>query len=55
MTTISFKSRNIKKIDSNIEIINKMLFEDHRYADYVAKWPRIQSKIFIRSMKKFKE
>ena len=36
ITPTSFKSRNMKKIDSNIEIINKMLFEDHRDVDYIA-------------------
>ena len=55
MTQTSFKSRNMKKIDSNIEIINKMLFVDHKDVDYVAKWLRIPSKIFIRLMKKYKE
>ena len=55
MTPTSSKSRNMKKIDSNIEIINKMLFEDHSDVDYVAKWFRISSKIFIRSMRKYKE
>ena len=55
MTPTSFKSRNMKKIDSNIEIINKMLFEDHRYVDYVAKWLRVTSKIFNRSMRIYKE
>ena len=55
MTQTSFKSRNMKKIDSNIEIINKMLFVDHKDVDYVAKWLRIPSKISIRLMKKYKE
>ena len=36
MTPTRFKSRNMKKIDSNIDIINKVLFEDHRDVDYVA-------------------
>ena len=30
MIQTSFKSRNIKKIDPNIEIINKILFKDHK-------------------------
>ena len=55
MTPTSFKSWNMKKIDSNIEIINKMLFEDHWYVYYVSKWLRIPSKIFIRPMRKYKE
>ena len=36
MTSTSFKSRDMKEIDSNIEIVNKMLFEDHRNVGYVA-------------------
>ena len=55
MTPTSFQSRNMKKIGSNIEIINKMLFEDHSEVEYVAKWFRILSKIFIRSMRKYME
>ena len=55
MTPTSFKSRNMKKIYSNIEIMNKMIFENHRDVDYVAKWLRIPSKVFIRSMRKYKE
>ena len=54
MTPTSFKSRNMKKIDLNIEIINKILFEDHRIVDYVAKWLRVTSKI-NRSMRIYKE
>ena len=32
-----------------------MLFKDHRDVDYVSKWLRIPSKIFIRSIRKYKE
>ena len=53
MIPTSFKSRNMKKIDSNIEIINKMIFENHWDGDNVAKWLRISSKIFISSKRKF--
>ena len=45
----------MKKIDSNIKIINIIIFDVHRDANYVAKWLRIQSKIFIRWMRKYQE
>ena len=32
-----------------------MQFEDNRDVDYAAKWLRISYKVFIRSMRKYKE
>ena len=45
----------MKKINSNIEFNNKILFEDHEVVDYETKYLRIRSNFFIRSMRKHKE
>ena len=37
MTQTNFKNKNIKKINPNVEIINKILFKGHKDVDYVAK------------------
>ena len=48
-----FKNRNIKKIDDNIDIINKMLYVENKDAFFIAKWLRIPTKQFIWSMNKY--
>ena len=44
-----------KKIYLNIKIINTIIFDVHRDANYVAKLLRIQYKVFTRWMRKYKE
>ena len=48
-----FKSRYMKKIDANIDIVNKMLYEEDKDALFIAKWLRISTKQFICSMNKY--
>ena len=48
-----FKNINIKKIDDNIDIINKMLYVENKDAFFIAKWLRIPTKQFIWSMNKY--
>ena len=43
----------MKKIESNIEIISKMLFEEKKDIRYVSKWIRMQVKLFITSINKY--
>ena len=38
----------MKKIANNINVIHKMIYEDKKEIEYVAKWIRIPLKIFIK-------
>ena len=40
----------MKKIDSDIDIIRKMLFEEKKDFQYVSKWMRMLVKLFITSI-----
>ena len=47
MTSTSFKSRNMKKIDLNIENINKMIFENQIDNNNVAKCLKFHQKSLL--------
>ena len=49
-----FRNKYLVKIDKNINIINKMLYVDNKNIQFVAKWMRIPSKIFIKSMNSYR-
>ena len=49
-----FRNKYLVKIDKNIDIINKMLYDDNKNIQFVAKWMRIHSKIFIKSMNSYR-
>ena len=48
-----FRCNRMKKIESNIDIISKMLFEEKKDIRYVSKWMRIPVKLFITSLNKY--
>ena len=48
-----FRSNQIKKIANNIDVIHKMIYEDKKEIEYVAKWIRIPIKIFIKCLSKY--
>ena len=41
------------RIDKSIDVINKLLYEENKEVQYIAKWMRISFKIFVRSMKSY--
>ena len=43
----------MSKIENNIEIIQKMIYEENKDIDYVSKWLRILIKKFILCMKRY--
>ena len=48
-----FRSNQMKKIANNIDVIHKMIYEDKKEIEYVAKWIRIPIKIFIKYLSKY--
>ena len=55
ITKTNFRYRHMRKIERNIDIISKLLYEDKKDAEYVAKWMRIPWKIFIKWLKTYLE
>jgi len=49
----SFRSTALAKIDANIDIIERMLFEDNWSIEYVSRWLMIPSKMFIRYLQRY--
>ena len=47
IVSIHFRCNRMKKIESNIDIISKMLFEENKDIRYVSKWIRMPVKLFI--------
>ena len=52
---IIFKFRNIymNKIDKNIDLISKMLYEDNKDITYISRWMRMSAKVFIKVMNRW--
>ena len=55
ITKTNFRNRHMRKIERSIDIISKLLYEDKKDAEYVAKWMRIPWKIFIKWLKTYLE
>ena len=49
----NFRSKYMKKIDINIKIIHKMIYEEDKDIDFVSKWLRIPIKKFISYMNRY--
>ena len=49
----NFRSNQMRKIENNIEIIQKMIYEENKDIDYVSKWLRIPIKKFILCMNRY--
>ena len=49
----NFKSNQMSKIENNIEIIQRMIYEENKDIDYVSKWLRILIKKFILCMNRY--
>ena len=49
----NFRSKHMNKIEKNIEVIQKMIFEDKKDIDFISKWLRIPTKKFISCINKF--
>ena len=50
---VKFRSKYMLRIDKNIDVINKLLFEENKEVQFIAKWMKISLKIFVRSMKSY--
>ena len=48
-----FRNKYMLRIDKNIDVINKLLYEENKEVQFIAKWMRIPLKIFVRSMKSY--
>ena len=48
-----FRNRYIQKIENNIDIINKLLYDDNESIMFVAKWMRISFRIFVKHLKQY--
>ena len=49
----NFRSNQMSKIENNIEIIQRMIYEENKDIDYVSKWLRIPIKKFILCMNRY--
>ena len=49
----NFRSNHMSKIEKNIEVIQKMIFEDKKDIDFISEWLRIPTKKFISCINKF--
>ena len=49
----NFRSNQMCKIENNIEIIQRMIYEENKDIDYVSKWLRIPIKKFILCMNRY--
>ena len=43
----------MNKIDKNIDLINKMLYEENKDITYISRWMRIPAKVFIKAMNRY--
>ena len=50
---VKFRNKYMLRIDKNIDVINKLLYEEKKEVQFIAKWMRIPLKIFVRSMKSY--
>ena len=50
MITTQLLINYMNKINNNIDIINKLIYEEKRDFTYIVKWLRIPIKTFIKSM-----
>ena len=50
---VKFRSKYMRRIDKNIDVINKLFYEENKEVQFIAKWMRIPLKIFVRSMKSY--
>ena len=41
ITKTNFRSKHMRKIERNIDVISKLFYEDKKEAEYVTKWMRI--------------
>ena len=48
-----FRSNKMMKIDNNIDVFHKMIYEDKKEIKYVVKWIRIPIKILIKCLNKY--
>ena len=53
MIPVQFRNRYMKKIDNNIDFINKLIYEEKRDLVFIAKWLRIPLKNFIKSLNRY--
>ena len=53
MITAQLQINHMNKIDNNIDIINKLIYEEKRDFTYIVKRLRIPIKTFIKSMNKY--
>ena len=49
----NFRSNHMNKIEKNIEVIQKMIFDDKKDIDFISKWLRIPTKKLISCINKF--
>ena len=49
----TFRNRYMQKIENNIDIINKLLYDDNKSIMFVAKWMRIPFRIFVKHLKQY--
>ena len=49
----TFRNRYVQKIENNIDIINKLLYDDNKSFMFVAKWMRIPFRIFVKHLKQY--
>ena len=53
MVPLRFRNKYMKKIDQNIDFINKLMYEEKRDLGFIAKWLRIPLKIFVKSFNRY--
>ena len=53
MVPKSFRNKYMKKIDQNIDFINKLIYEEKRDLVFIAKWLRIPLKFFAKSLNRY--
>ena len=53
MVPKSFRNKYMKKIDQNIDFINKLMYEEKRDLVFIAKWLRIPLKLFVKSLNRY--
>ena len=53
MIPVQFRNIYMKKIDNNIDFINKLIYEEKRDLVFIAKWLRMPLKIFIKSLNRY--
>ena len=53
MVPKSFRNKYMKKIDQNIDLINKLMYEEKRDLVFIAKLLRIPLKKFVKSLNRY--